>query len=129
MQVLVEATTPDGLHHSVLLQNAETVRLVSPTTDTATATASLDNKGGAAEESASAPDRRRRSDDGEAGRCADNGEAGRCAEERHGDGRAPPLAWRTISVSQLGRGDELLVLQQAGARHTGISITEFIDER
>lgn len=30
MQVLVEARTRDGLVHSLLLQNAETVRLVGP---------------------------------------------------------------------------------------------------
>ena len=30
MQVLVEAETADGLRHSVLLQNAETVRLIGP---------------------------------------------------------------------------------------------------
>ena len=29
-QVLVEAETQDGQHHSILLQNAETVRLVGP---------------------------------------------------------------------------------------------------
>ena len=30
MQVLVEAETQDGVRHSILLQNAETVRLVAP---------------------------------------------------------------------------------------------------
>lgn len=34
LQVLVEAETKDGLRHSILLQNAETVRLMVPKDET-----------------------------------------------------------------------------------------------
>ncbi len=41
----------------------------------------------------------------------------------------PDVGFRAISVTQLKLGDELFVWQQAGARHTGISIQESIIER
>ena len=40
MQVLVEAETLDGARHSILLQNAETVRLIGPSTSAAAPVAS-----------------------------------------------------------------------------------------
>lgn len=73
--VLVEAEEPDGSLASVLLQNAETVKLVAPQ-----------------------------------------------------DGS--PRAWRTVAVSDLSVGDEVLLLsQQSAARHTGIAVDEFIVEK
>ncbi|EFN55575.1 hypothetical protein CHLNCDRAFT_23378 [Chlorella variabilis] len=66
--VLVEAELADGDRCSVLLQNAETVRLREP-------------------------------------------------------------SWRAVSVSELAAGEQLLVLRQAGARHTGVAIEESITER
>lgn len=72
LQVLVEAATPDEQRHSILLQNAETVRLVGP----------VDANG-----------------------------------------------WRSIPVTQLQQGDELLVHLQGAARHTGVSIQEQIAEQ
>lgn len=37
--------------------------------------------------------------------------------------------WRAVSVSELAPGDEVFILRQGGARHTGISIEESIVER
>ncbi len=75
--VLVEAATQDGERHSVMLQNAETVRVVGPGSG-----ASVETRG-----------------------------------------------WRAISVSEVRVNDELLVLRQQAARHTGIGIDEQIIER
>jgi 3-dehydroquinate synthase class II len=36
--------------------------------------------------------------------------------------------WRAVSVSELAEGDEVFVLEQAAARHTGIAIEERISE-
>lgn len=83
-QVLVEAELPDGERCSVLLQNAETVRVVGP------ASSSSGSSGG---------------------------------------GSGSSSAWRAVSVSQLAAGDQLYVLRQAGARHTGVAIEESITER
>ncbi|EIE20726.1 DHQS-domain-containing protein, partial [Coccomyxa subellipsoidea C-169] len=69
--VLLEAETPDGEAHSLLLQNAETVRLIGP---------------------------------------------------------SEPLG-KAVSVSELQVGQAVYVRRQAAARHTGISIDEFIRER
>ncbi|KAK9826503.1 hypothetical protein WJX81_007331 [Elliptochloris bilobata] len=66
--VLVEAATADGERHSLLLQNAETVRLVGP-------------------------------------------------------------CWRAVAVSELREGDAIFLLRQAGARHTGIAVQEFVLEK
>jgi 3-dehydroquinate synthase class II len=38
-------------------------------------------------------------------------------------------AWQAVSVSALHVGQQVYVLQQQGARHTGISIQERISER
>jgi 3-dehydroquinate synthase class II len=87
-QVLVEAEAPNGDVVSTLMQNAETVRLVGPST-------------AEPRDSASAPG--------------------------HTDGRS--AAWRAVSVSELVPGDDVHLLQQEGARHTGISIQESIVEK
>ena len=81
--VLVEAVAPDGSEHSILLQNAETVKLVGPASSSAGGSS---NAGGGG-------------------------------------------AWRAVAVSELAAGDEVCVLVQGGARHTGISIEESITER
>ncbi len=47
-----------------------------------------------------------------------------------GPGRQPqPPSWRTLSVSSLQPGDQVFVLLQPPARHTGIAIEEFIVEK
>lgn len=81
--VLVEAQTEDGVEHSIILQNAETVKLVGP---------------------------RKKSSSGDV-------ESGGKKE------------WRTLSVSEIVPGDEVYVLVQNAARHTGVSIEESITEK
>lgn len=53
---------------------------------------------------------------------------GAAAEGIVGGASAAP-AWRAVSVSELQEGDEVWVLRQGGARHTGVSIEESIVER
>lgn len=79
--VLVEATTEDGIEHSILLQNAETVKLLGP------------------------------------------------KDSRNGGGINKGKEWRTISVAEIAPGDEVYVLVQNAARHTGVSIEESITEK
>ena len=110
LQMLVEAETPDGVRHSTLLQNAETVRLVCPT-----GSAKSSNGGG----SSSSPSK---------------ATGGQLEQQL----MAQPLqrtsstgagqAWQAVSVSSLQPGQQVFLLMQAGARHTGISIQEQIKE-
>ncbi len=95
LQVLLEAETADGEVHSLLLQNAETVRVVGPS------------------ESQPAPY-----------------ESGPVTAESSGaadDGTS--VRWQAISVSELHVGQYVFIRRQGAARHTGISIDEFIRER
>ena len=101
--VLVTVVTADGEESSVLLQNAETVRLVGP--------APACSSGGGS------------SGDPEAD--AYVWQEGGCQRSSSGGGRT----WRAISVSHLQPGDEVLLLRQGAARHTGIAIDEAITER
>lgn len=101
--MLVEAETPDQARHSLLVQNAETVRLVGPAAD-----ASQRNQGGAG------------CDGSAAAKHISGVEVS--TEGLHKD-------WQALSVSQLQVGDRLFVRRQAAARHTGISINESITER
>jgi 3-dehydroquinate synthase class II len=87
--VLVEARTADGQLHSVLLQNAETVKLVGLASG------------------------------------AQVGDLAAAVEEDGGDKKR----WRAISVTEMQAGEQVLVLRQGGARHTGISIQESIVEK
>ena len=105
--VLIHATTPDGAGYSILLQNAETVKLVGP------------RNLNFPEEEASALylDRNRRTNTNTLSRGVSS------------DDHKIVQDWRTISVSQLCAGDEVYVLVQDGARHTGIRIEESICER
>lgn len=81
-QMLVAVRTADGSEFSLLLQNAETVKLVGPAA--------------APDDAASGPE---------------------------------PRAWRTISMSALALGDEVLVHRPVvAARHMGIPIDEYIRE-
>lgn len=134
MQVLVEAELPGGERCSVLLQNAETVRLVGP--------ALLDSSGGGGSNSASSGHaavghRQQRvgaSGTGSAAAGARLGDVGHAGREGSGGGAAaaapaPPQAWQAVSVSQLVPGHQLFVLRQEGARHTGVAIQESITER
>lgn len=98
--VLIDATTPDGESHSILLQNAETVKLVGPVDAQPSSTSASSTSGSEGNKSST----------------GDQVQGGK------GD-------WKAISVSQLSAGDLVYVLVQEGARHTGISIEESISER
>eukprot|EP00887_Chlorella_sp_A99_P008100 scaffold12.g8100.t1 len=119
--VLVEAATRDGAAHSILLQNAETVKLVGP------APGSTSGRDPAQDGHVS--------QEGPAGSSGGGGGGGRAAPEGAGGNGAGPAAaggakrWRAISVSELQPGDEVYVLRQGAARHTGISIEEQITEK
>lgn len=104
----VEAVTGDGQAHSLLLQNAETVRLVGPS---GAGPAAASSSGG----------------EQEAGYVWQSGGESGGSE---GGSAAPAAArWRAVSVSELREGDCLFVLRQAGARHTGTAVEEQIVER
>jgi hypothetical protein len=125
---LVEAELPDGESCSVLLQNAETVRLVGPL-------AAAKGSGGSS----------RRSGGGTAREGSSGGDAPAEAAAADGyvwqqGGSSMPVdsqqqgseqqqGWGAVSVSELAPGHRLLVLRQASARHTGVAIEESITER
>lgn len=120
--VLVEAELPDGDRCSVLLQNAETVRLVGPARPTDGHGSSGSSSGDPGQPAAGA------------GAAAAGVGPGR-QEGGNGSGAATEAlphaqqAWRAVSVSQLAPGHQLFVLRQEGARHTGVAIQESITER
>lgn len=93
--MLLEAETMDGQVHSLLLQNAETVRLVGPSE---AQPALHESRHVTAESSGAAHD-------------------------------GMSVKWHVISVSELHVGQCVFIRRQGAARHTGISIDEFIRER
>lgn len=99
--MLVEAETPDQARHSLLVQNAETVRLVGPA---------------AAANGMSVP-------------AAGSRTAAASGHATGSDTEDGAPSWRAASVSELAVGDSLFVLRQAAARHTGISVQESITEQ
>lgn len=102
--VLVEAETEDGLRHSILLQNAETVRLIGP-------------------QPAESPEASE-SHTHESGHISDSHTL-QPAEQS--DGGQPQFV--AVSVSELEVGQMVYLHLQGAARHTGISIQENIVER
>lgn len=128
LQVLVEAVSESGQHLSILLQNAETVKLVGlPPTPRHTGPTSPTQPGATGTTSAQAPASRTSSTGIHAPlqpmAMLESGDA------RLGSASVPQRAWRAISVSELAPGDQVLALLQGGARHTGIAIQEFIVEK
>ncbi|KAL4423284.1 hypothetical protein ABPG77_004553 [Micractinium sp. CCAP 211/92] len=126
--VLVEAELPDGDRCSVLLQNAETVRLVGPAGPASSHSSGGSSGGnhghpaaGAAREkavaSAASSADAAVADVGRVGQQGGNGSA--AAASAAGPAQ---LDWQAVSVSQLAPGHRLFVLRQDGARHTGVSI-------
>jgi hypothetical protein len=105
LQMLVEAETPDGVRHSTLLQNAETVRLVGPSSSSSTRSSSSIN-------SSTVPP------------AAPGG-----SSQAGSSTGSSPQRWRAVSVSELQPGEEVYLLLQEAARHTGISIQERISEK
>ncbi|KAG2445109.1 hypothetical protein HYH02_008976 [Chlamydomonas schloesseri] len=100
--VLVEVETVDGARHSLMLQNAETVKLVGPCAAAASSSSSSSSSSGGGNGS---------------------GTGGSSA------GSSSGRSWRAISVSTLQPGDSVYALLQAAARHTGIAIEEFVVEK
>lgn len=101
VQMLIEAETDDGLRHSTLLQNAETVRLVCPSSSSNTPSSSSHSSSSSMSTPAQAGD-----------------DASSTTKQ----------AWQAVSVSTLQPGQKVFLLMQEGARHTGISIREQIKE-
>lgn len=99
MQVLVEAETHDGQRHSILLQNAETVRLIGPCM-TLSSVLDMEDKSGPSQ----APK----------------------PPEVFGSQQSQSDA---VSVSELQIGQPVYLHLQGAARHTGISIQENIVEK
>ncbi len=99
MQVLVEAETQNGQRHSILLQNAETVRLVGPRM----AMSLLSNM-----EDISGPSQMSMQSDVSG------------SQQSQSD---------AVSVSELEIGQPVYLHLQGAARHTGISIQENIVEK
>ncbi|KAH7623832.1 hypothetical protein Ndes2526B_g01080 [Nannochloris sp. 'desiccata'] len=99
--VLVEATTEDEVIYSILLQNAETVKLIGP----------KGNKNGGINNNI--------------GSCGGIRNDARVGIEENGKEKE----WRTISVAEMVPGDKVYVLVQNAARHAGVSIEESITEK
>ena len=115
-QVLVEAELPDGEPCSVLLQNAETVRLVGPAPGGSSSSLSLSSSSSSRKSS-------------QAGANAASAAAAEDGFIWQQGGSGSSSSWRAISVSELVPGDQVYVLRQGGARHTGVAIEESITER
>ena len=99
MQVLVEAETQDGQRHSILLQNAETVRLIGPCTTTSSVSNMEDESG-----PSQTPEQSNVSS----------------SQQSQSD---------AVSVSEVQVGQPVYLHLQGAARHTGISIQENIVEK
>jgi 3-dehydroquinate synthase class II len=132
--LLVEAELSDGERCSVLLQNAETVRLVGPAAagssssrDSSSQRAQGDAAGGATP----AAERGYVWQQGGGGTSSSSKDSGGSAQGGSAEVRTAGLgqSWRAVSVSELAPGHPLFVLRQAGARHTGVAIAESITER
>lgn len=98
--MLVEVETADGLQHSTLLQNAETVRLIGPKKDDRNVASSAETV--PLEKSSSS-----------------NAQLVQQQQQQ----------WQATAVTELQPGQHIFMLRQGGARHTGISIQENINEK
>ncbi len=113
-----------GAVHSVVLQNAETVKLVCshdgqppPASSASGSSSDGEERGGALAGSS-----------GREGNGAGGG--GRRAQAQEGGG-GPPRAWSAVSVSELqpGKHQVLVHMPSAGpARHTGLPVEEWVVE-
>ncbi len=112
-QVFIEARTDDGVPHNVVLQNAETVKLVgwshahtSPSHTTTTQTNTDFSQQQQEPTEATFPSE------------------SMMVRTQQGEG------WSAISVATLGPGDHVLVhCPDVLARHTGMAVEEWIVER
>jgi 3-dehydroquinate synthase class II len=111
VQMLVEARTPDGALHSTLLQNAETVRLVGP---------------------AQQQPQQQQQQQQQKERPPPTADRVSQSTQMRAAAAVPGVSapgWVALPVSELAPGNVVYVLQQEGARHTGISIQERIVEK
>ncbi|GAX80952.1 hypothetical protein CEUSTIGMA_g8387.t1 [Chlamydomonas eustigma] len=119
--VLVEARGSDGQIYSLQLQNAETVKLIGP--------AVVGGSLGCHDALVS-----RMSPSSRDGEQATPGMS-TIKEQSNNESVCSAAAllnsacWQAISVSELKEGDVVYTYLQEGARHTGLSISEFIIER
>ncbi|KAL4858177.1 3-dehydroquinate synthase [Chlorella vulgaris] len=126
--VLVEAELPDGESCSVLLQNAETVRLVGPVAAAkGSGGSSTSGGGGTAREGSSGGDAPAETAAADGYVWQQGGSSMPVDSQQQGGEQQQ--GWGAVSVSELAPGHRLLVLRQASARHTGVAIEESITER
>lgn len=124
-----------GERHSLMLQNAETVKLVGPT----------ESKSSRQYQQPLPQLDRGELKDRPPPPAAGGGKAGQGGFGQGGSGLVATAGagagwgggevpgadsgWRSISVSQLQPGDEVYVMLQSPGRHTGIAVQEFILEK
>ena len=124
----MEARSPDGDTLSVLLQNAETVKLIGPAPAGPAAAAGAAAAAAAVEPGAA--DQQQQQQQQQAASAEGSSPASQAAAAP-----APPEAavgagggWRAIPVSSLKEGDLVYVVLQHAARHTGLAIQEKVKE-
>ena len=123
----MEAELPDGEPCSVLLQNAETVRLVGPAPGGSSG--SLSGSSSSSRKSSQAGANAASAAAAEDGFIWQQGGSSGGGSGSGGGGSGGSSSGRAISVSELAPGDQVYVLRQGGARHTGVAIEESITER
>lgn len=108
--VLVAAVTADGDEHSIILQNAETVKLVGPVASERQDTSQAQPGGGA---------------------------AGGSGSDQQGTHKAAACAtvsvsiardWGTVSVTEVRPGQELFVRRSHAGRHMGMPVWQTLSE-
>lgn len=107
----IEADTQDGQRHSVILQNAETVKLVGP------AAQSSDAAGAAS------------SPPGTSSAAADVELDAHMHETATTDSKQASRAWQTRAVSEMVAGDVVYVSRSEAGRHMGHAVQETLIER
>ena len=136
-QVLVEVETRDGGRHSLMLQNAETVKLVGPqqpqpqrhTGDGSSSGSSSSSIGSGSGSGNSSGSSESMTVAGDGSGCSSSGSGSSSSTGSGSSSSSGSRSWRAISVSALQPGDCVYVLLQAAARHTGIAIEEFVVEK
>eukprot|EP00877_Chromochloris_zofingiensis_P009270 jgi/Chrzof1/4597/Cz14g19190.t1 len=134
IQVLVEAQTTDGALHSIILQNAETVRLVGPTVPQQPQQQQQQQQHHHHHHHQQQRQQQQATLDAPE---VDSGQKHMHSQQPNAAGVNRPKSgatsqqpcWCALSVSELQPGDAVYILRQEGARHTGIAIQESITEK
>lgn len=142
LQVAVGVRTADGQTLSVMLQNAETVKLVGPQTSEhsrsvphsvpSSSPTSPSSAAGAASNESTASSSQGEGSEASSGSSSAEGRRGQQEVESDpsSSSSSNEKAWRTLSVSTLKEGDEVFVYRpKSAARHMGHAINEFIHEQ